>query len=178
MNRFAELGMVLTATVAMGLAACSPEPAAPEAPPPPQKVGREGAYDAAQGTPEAFVRALYAAYAHPPAEPVTPGRDYLLQRSLNAMILYDHKNAAEKGGQPHLKNDPVCDCDGGTVVLKSVTVTPGETNMADAAVIFTVDGVEKSQVLALEREGGRWRVKDVVRPGEKPLSEQLLAIIS
>lgn len=170
--------IVLMAIGAVALAACSPEAPAPVEPPAPVKVGREGAYEAAQGTPEQFVRALYDVYKNPPAEPVTPGRDYLLQRTLNAMILYDDKNAREAGKQKYLQNDPVCDCTGGEVVLKTLEITPLETNHAEAAVMFTIDGTEKSQKLKLEREGGRWKVADVLRDGQKPLTEQLLAVIS
>lgn len=176
------MGALAVLALGAGVMACSQEPAtdasadsAPAAAP--QKVGREGAYEAALGTPEQFVRALYDVYKNPPTEPVTPGRDYLIQRSLNAMILYDNKNAQEKGTPRYLKNDPICDCNGGEVVLTSVQITPKETNFADAAVAFTVDGTPKAQTLVLEKEGGRWKVKDVLRDGEKPLTEQLLAVI-
>ena len=159
------------------LAACSPEPepAAPEAP---KLVGRAAAKAAGEVSPEAFVRALYGIYQNPPAEPVQPGRDDLVQRSLNAMIFYDWKNANEAGREPVLKNDPVCDCTGGEVVLTSVKITEGERNFADADVTFSVDGVEKSQTLKLEKEGGRWKLLDVLKPGEKPLTERLTAAIS
>lgn len=176
------ISVLAVAALGAGVMACSQEPAtdasadsAPAAAP--QKVGREGAYEAALGTPEQFVRALYDVYKNPPTEPVTPGRDYLIQRSLNAMILYDNKNAQEKGTPRYLKNDPICDCNGGEVVLTSVQITPKEANFTDAAVAFTVDGTPKAQTLVLEKEGGRWKVKDVLRDGEKPLTEQLLAVI-
>lgn len=168
----------IMALSAMAVAACSSETQAPAEPPKPQLVGREAAIEAGNGTPEEFVRALYAAYAHPPAEPVQPGRDMLVQRTLNAMIFYDWRNAKEAGRQPHLRNDPVCDCNGGDVILKSVDITEGERNFADAAVIFTVDGTEKRQTVKLEKEGGRWKVLDIVKPGEKPLTEQLTAVLS
>ena len=175
------MGALASVALAAGVMACSQESAtdvaADIAAAAPQKVGREGAYEAALGTPEQFVRALYDVYKNPPAEPVTPGRDYLIQRSLNAMILYDNKNAQEKGTPRYLKNDPICDCNGGEVVLTSVQITPKEANFADAAVTFTVDGTPKAQTLVLEKEGGRWKVKDVLREGEKPLTEQLLAVI-
>lgn len=176
------MGALAVLALGAGVMACSQEPAtgaaADSAAAAPQKVGREGAYEAALGTPEQFVRALYDVYKNPPTEPVTPGRDYLIQRSLNAMILYDNKNAQEKGTPRYLKNDPICDCNGGEeVVLTSVQITPKEANFADAAVAFTVDGTPKAQTLVLEKEGGRWKVKDVLRDGEKPLTEQLLAVI-
>ncbi|WP_297804091.1 DUF3828 domain-containing protein [uncultured Brevundimonas sp.] len=162
--------------LALGAVACS-QPAEPEAPPAPKLIGREAAKAAGEVSPEAFVRALYAVYQNPPAEPVAPGRDELMQRSLNAMIFYDWRNARDAGRKPYLQNDPVCDCTGGEVVLKSVKITEGERNYADADVVFTVDGTEKSQVVKLEKEGGRWKVLDIVKPGEKPLTEQLLAVI-
>lgn len=164
------------AAVALVLAACS-QPVEPEAPPAPKLVGREAAKAAGEVSPEAFIRALYAVYQNPPAEPVAPGRDELMQRSLNAMIFYDWRNARDAGREPYLKNDPVCDCTGGEVVLKSVAITQGERNFADAAVVFTVDGTAKQQVVKLEKEGGRWKVLDIVKPGEKPLTDQLLAVI-
>lgn len=167
----------LVLVAALSLAACS-QPAEHEAPPAAKLVGREAAIAAGEVSPEAFIRSLYAAYDHPPAEPVAPGRDLLIQRTLNAMIFYDWRNAKEAGREPHLKNDPVCDCTGGKVVLKTVTITEGERNYADAAVVFTVDGMEKSQTVKLEKEGGRWKVLDIVKPGEKPLTEQLTAVLS
>jgi len=160
------------------VSACS-QPAEPEpaAPPAPNLVGRAAAKAAGEVSPEAFVRALYEVYQNPPAEPVQPGRDDLMQRSLNAMIFYDWKNARDAGRKPVLQNDPVCGCTGGDVVLKSVKITEGERNFADADVVYTVDGMEKTQIVKLEKEGGRWKVLDIVKPGEKPLTEQLLAAI-
>lgn len=160
------------------VSACS-QPAEPEpaAPPAPKLVGRAAAKAAGEVSPEAFVRALYEVYQNPPAEPVQPGRDDLMQRSLNAMIFYDWKNARDAGRKPVLQNDPVCGCTGGDVVLKSVKITEGERNFADADVVYTVDGMEKTQIVKLEKEGGRWKVLDIVKPGEKPLTEQLLAAI-
>ncbi len=160
------------------LSACSQEPQAPVEPPKPKLVGREAAIEAGNVSPEAFIKALYEVYQNPPAEPVQPGRDMLMQRTLNAMIFHDARNALEAGRKPYLQNDPVCDCNGGEVILKSVEITEGERNFADAAVIFTVDGVEKRQTVKLEKEGGRWKVLDIVKPGEKPLTERLLAVIS
>lgn len=161
----------------MVLIACSPEPEAEPVPEAPKLVGRAAAKAAGEVSPEAFIRALYEVYQNPPAEPVAPGRDDLKQRSLNAMIFYDWKNARDAGRKPVLQNDPVCDCTGGEVALKSVKITEGERNFADADVVFTVDGVEKSQIVKLEKEGGRWKVLDIVKPGQKPLTEQLLAAI-
>lgn len=172
-----RLTISAVALMALGMAACS-QPAEPEAPAAPKLVGREAAKAAGEVSPEAFVRALYEVYQNPPAEPVQPGRDELLQRSLNAMIFYDWKNARDAGRKPVLQNDPICDCTGGAVALKTVKVTDVETNFADADVVFTVDGVEKTQLVKLEKEAGRWKVLDIIKPGQKPLTDQLTAAIS
>ncbi|KQY93664.1 MULTISPECIES: DUF3828 domain-containing protein [unclassified Brevundimonas] len=174
---------VLIAAVLTGLAACSPEGApsepadAPAALPP----GRPAIYEAAKVGPEAFVRALYAVYAAPgqgPGEPPPPpGRDPIYDRMLNAMIGEDFRKA--NGEVPTLNYDPICGCqDSGDFTLDSVTVTETGPQAAEAAVVFTNMGETKRPTLKLVKEGAMWKVSDVLVPGEKPLTEQLMAAIS
>ncbi|RZI98126.1 MAG: DUF3828 domain-containing protein [Brevundimonas sp.] len=174
---------IVISAAALALAACSPEtpagePAdAPAALPP----GRPAIYEAAKVGPEEFVRALYAVHATPgatmgPALP--PGQDPIYDRMLNAMIGEDFRKAG--GEVPTLDYDPICGCqDSGDFRLDSVTVMPGaDARKADVAVVFSNMGETKRQTLELVKEGPMWKVNDVLVPGEKPLTEQLMAAIS
>lgn len=174
--------VLIAAAVLAGLAACSPpegqggEPAdAPAALPP----GRPAVYEAARVGPEEFVRALYAAQGSPAGmDPVPPpGQDPIYDRMLNAMIGADFAKAA--GGVPTLNYDPICGCqDSGDFTLDSVVVTQSDPRTAEAAVVFTNLGETRRQTLKLVKEGPMWKINDVLVPGEKPLTEQLLAVIS
>ena len=173
--------VLIAATVLAGLAACSPsgdeavEPADAPATLPP---GRPAIYEAARVGPEAFVRALYAAYATPDGlgEPPPPGRDPLYDRMLNAMIGEDFRKA--NGEVPTLNYDPICDCqDSEGFALESVAVTQAGPAEAEAAVVFVNMGETKRQTLKLVKEGPMWRVADVLVPGRQPLTEQLMAAI-
>lgn len=174
---------VLIAAVFAALAACSPsgdagvEPAdAPAALPP----GRPAIYEAARIGPEEFVRALYAVHATPGAgmgAPLVPGQDPIYDRMLNAMIGEDARKAGGEVGA--LNHDPICGCqDSGDFTLDSVVVTQSGPQAAEAAVVFTNLGETKRQTLKLVKEGGMWKVSDVLVPGERPLTEQLMAAIS
>lgn len=175
--------VLIAAAVMATLAACSPpegegaEPAdAPAALPP----GRPAIYEAARMGPEEFVRALYAVHTTPGAsmgEPPRPGQDPIYDRMLNAMIGADFAKA--NGEVPTLNYDPVCGCqDSENFTLDSVTVTQSGPAAAEAAVVFTNAGETKRQTLKLVKEGPMWKINDVLVPGEKPLTEQLMAAIS
>ncbi|WP_332658094.1 DUF3828 domain-containing protein [Brevundimonas sp.] len=181
--------LVLIPALALGLAACSqgdggkarePASAAAGAAVPGGPVSSDAVYAAAEAGPEPFVRALYAQYVNggPQGEPPAPGRDPLYDRMLNAMIGEDFRKAG--GEVPTLNYDPVCACqDSGDFTLDSVTVLPGaDARKADVAVVFTNMGETKRQTLKLVKEGRMWKVGDVLVPGEKPLTEQLMAAIS
>ncbi|MDO9586859.1 MAG: DUF3828 domain-containing protein [Brevundimonas sp.] len=174
--------VLIAAAVLAGLAACSPEGAAPEPADAPAALppGRPAIYEAARVGPEAFVRALYAVHATPGGgmgEPLAPGQDPIYDRMLNAMIGADFARAA--GEVPTLNYDPVCDCqDSEGFVLESVTVTQSGPAAAEAAVVFVNMGETKRQTLKLVKEGPMWKVSDVLVPGRPPLTEQLMAAIS
>ena len=178
--------LILTAVVAvLAMSACSSgeEAKAPEAPAaaaPTAPAGRDAVYAAAEAGPEPFVRALYAQYVNggPQGEPPAPGRDPIYDRMLNAMIGEDFRKAG--GEVPTLNHDPICGCqDSADFTLDSVAVTPGaDERKADVAVVFTNMGETKRQTLKLVKEGRMWKVSDVLVPGEKPLTEQLMAAIS
>ena len=175
---------IMISAAAFALAACSPETPASEpadAPAAALPPGRPAIYEAAKVGPEAFVRALYAVHATPGAtmgEAPPPGRDPIYDRMLNAMIGEDFRKA--NGEVPTLSYDPICGCqDSGDFTLDSVTVMPGaDARKADVAVVFTNMGETKRQTLKLVKEGPMWKVSDVLVPGEKPLTEQLMAAIS
>ena len=176
--------VLIAAAVLAGLAACSsPEGAATEPADAPAALppGRPAIYEAAKVGPEAFVRALYAVHVTPGAgtgEPPAPGQDPIYDRMLNAMIGEDFRKA--NGEVPTLNYDPICACqDSGDFTLDSVTVTPGaDERKADVAVVFTNLGQTKRQTLKLVKEGAMWKVSDIIVPGEKSLTEQLMAAIS
>ncbi|HEX8660567.1 MAG TPA: DUF3828 domain-containing protein [Brevundimonas sp.] len=178
-----QLILTTVAVLALALSACSNDEAkAPEASAaaPSGPVGRDAVYAAAEEGPEPFVRALYGQYINggPQGEPPAPGRDPLYDRMLNAMIGEDFRKAG--GEVPTLNYDPICGCqDSGNFTLESVTVIPGaDDRKADVAVVFTNMGETKRQTLKLVKEGRMWKVSDVLVPGEKPLTEQLMAAIS
>jgi len=159
------------------LAACSPsEPAetATTATTATVPAGPQTLDEASRAGPEPFVRALYARYddGAMPA-PVPPGQNPIFSRKLNAMI-----GADDRQGTGALTNDPVCDCQGGTIALQQVTITETGQNLAEAALTLTRDGVAHQQTLKLIKEGPAWRVEDVVVPGREPLTTTLLAAIS
>ena len=176
--------VLIAAAVLAGLAACSsPEGAATEPADAPAALppSRPAIYEAAKVGPEAFVRALYAVHVTPGAgmgEPPVPGQDPIYDRMLNAMIGEDFRKA--NGEVPTLNYDPICACqDSGDFILDSVTVTPGaDERKADVAVVFTNLGQTKRQTLKLVKEGAMWKVSDITVPGEKSLTEQLMAAIS
>jgi len=177
--------VLIAAAVLAGLTACSePEGAATEPADAPAALppGRAAIYEAAKVSPEAFVRALYAVYATPgpglSEPPPAPGQDPIYDRMLNAMIGEDFRKA--NGEVPTLNYDPICGCqDSGDFTVVSVTVTPGPNDRkADAAVVFTNMGQAKRQTLKLVKEGAMWKVSDITVPGEKSLTEQLMAAIS
>lgn len=140
--------------------------------------GRPAIYAAALDGPESFVRALYAVYATPGGtlEALPPGRDPIYGRTLNAMIGADFRKAA--GEVPYLNHDPICGCqDSDGLVLESVVVTETGAATAEAVVVFTNLGEQRTQTLKLLKEGQSWRVVDVLVPGQPPLTEQLLKVI-
>lgn len=156
--------LTLAAMVLM-LAACSeaeapPAPVEPALPP-----GREAIYAAAQEGPEAFVRALYSAYAADALGEAPPvGREPLYGRTLNAALMHDGR----KGSGRMVDYDVVCDCqDIDGMSLTSVTVNQTDRNTATAEVVFVNGGETKTQTLGLVREGPSWRVGDVTRAGEE-----------
>ena len=150
--------------------------------------GRPAIYQAAEESPEAFVRALYAVYPARFAGVVgqeasvgvdaspEPGQDPIYSRKMNAMIGGDFR--AAKGEVPFLNYDPICGCqDGENFTLDSLAVTPTSAKEADAAVVFTNAGQTTHQTLKLIKEGPMWRVEDVIDDKGHALSTDLLAVM-
>lgn len=165
-------------------AACSPaEEKAPDPAPAPAEApltGRAAIYAAGERDAEAFVRALYANAAaplanDPAAATISPGRDPLYSRTLNALIGVDFREA--KGEVPYLNYDPVCACqDADGFALAGLKMTPNGDKAASAEVTFTNHGETQQQTLKLVKEGPMWRIADVVDAKGKSLHDALMAI--
>lgn len=170
---------MMTAAV-LALTACSPAedkaPAPAEAP----LTGRAAIYAAGEKDAEAFARALYAAppTASPdPAAVVTPGRDPLYSRTLNALIGVDFRDAQSRDEVPYLNYDPVCACqDADGFALTALKMTPDGDKAATAEVTFTNHGQTHQQTLKLVREGPMWRIADIIDAKGKSLHDALMAI--
>ena len=172
--------VILSAVAAALLAACSNPTTDPsgaqavDAGPP----GREAIYAAATTTPEAFVRALYAPYVAggPKDETPAPGQDPVYSRMMNATIGADFRIA--KGEVTSLNYDLICGCqDQGDFTLDSVVVTQGGPNAADAVVAFTNAGATTRQTLKLQREGGAWKVDDIVGADGRSVQQETIKLI-
>lgn len=173
---------IMTATVlALTAAACSPAEEAPPAPAEAALTGRAAIYAAGEKDAEAFVRALYANAAAPSATPdpaaaaISPGRDPLYSRTLNALVGADFR--AAKGEVPYLNYDPICACqDADGFALTALKMTPDGDKAASADVTFTNHGETHRQTLKLVKEGLMWRIADVVDAKGKSLHDELMAI--
>ena len=172
---------IMTAAVlALTAAACSPAEEKAPAPAEAPLSGRAAIYAAGEQDAEAFVRALYANAAapvanDPAATAITPGRDPLYTRTLNALVGADF-NAA-KGEVPYLNYDPICACqDADGFALTALKMTPDGDKAASAEVTFTNHGQTHQQTLKLVREGPMWRIADVIDGQGKSLHDALMAI--
>ncbi|MEN5167999.1 DUF3828 domain-containing protein [Brevundimonas pondensis] len=178
-----RIQVLVTATVlALTAAACSPAedkaPAPAEAP----LTGRATIYAAGEQSAEAFARALYADAAAPMANDpakaaISPGRDPLYSRTLNALIGVDFREAEAKNEVPYLNYDPICACqDADGFALTALKMTPDGDKAATAEVAFTNHGQTHQQTLKLVREGPMWRIADVIDAKGKSLHDALMAI--
>ncbi|MND95504.1 hypothetical protein D3C80_877600 [compost metagenome] len=172
--------MMTAAVLALTAAACSPAEEKAPAPAEAPLSGRAAIYAAGEQDAEAFVRALYANAAapvanDPAATAITPGRDPLYTRTLNALVGADF-NAA-KGEVPYLNYDPICACqDADGFALTALKMTPDGDKAASAEVTFTNHGQTHQQTLKLVKEGPMWRIADVIDGQGKSLHDALMAI--
>ena len=174
--------MTAAAVLALTAAACSPAEEKAPAPAEAPLTGRASIYAAGEKDAEAFVRALYANAAaplanDPAAATISPGRDPLYSRTLNALIGVDFREAQSRDEVPYLNYDPVCACqDADGFALKTVTMTPDGPQAATAEVVFTNHGRERRQTLKLVKEGPMWRIADIIDDKGKSLHDDLMAI--
>lgn len=171
----------MTATVLiLATAACSPAEEKTPAPAEAPLIGRAAVYAAGEKDAEAFVRALYANAAAPqPNDPkaamISPGREPLYSRTLNALVGVDFREA--KGEVPYLNYDPICACqDADGFALTALKMTPDGDRAASADVTFTNHGQTHRQTLKLVKEGPMWRIADVIDDKGKSLHDALMAI--
>jgi len=177
--------LATAAALALTAAACSEPTSTPAAAEKaaPALTGRAAVYAAGEKDAEAFVRALYARVSElrdppDPAEAtITPGRDPLYSRTMNALIGVDDREAKRTNSAPYLDHDPICACqDINGFALKSVTMTPDGPRAATADVVFTNHGEDQRRTLKLLKEGPMWRIADVIDDKGKSLHDDLMAI--
>ena len=144
--------------------------------------GRAAIYAAGEQNAEAFARALYADAAAPLADDpakaaISPGRDPLYSRTLNALIGVDFREAEAKREVPYLNYDPICGCqDAEGFALTALKMTPDGDKAASAEVTFTNHGQTQRQTLKLLKEGPMWRIADVIDGQGQSLHDALMAI--
>ncbi|MFK0298548.1 DUF3828 domain-containing protein [Brevundimonas sp. NPDC090276] len=173
----------MTAAVVLALTAAACSPAEDKAPAPAEAplTGRAAIYAAGEQSAEAFARALYAApptaSPDPAAAAVSPGRDPLYSRTLNALIGVDFRDAQSRNEVPYLNYDPVCACqDADGFALNGLKMTPDGDKAATAEVTFTNHGQTHQQTLKLVREGPMWRIADIIDAKGKSLHDTMMAI--
>ena len=175
----------MTAAVLALTAACSPAEEKAPAPAPAAEApltGRAAIYAAGEKDAEAFVRALYANAAaplanDPAAAAISPGRDPLYSRTLNALIGVDFREAQSRNEVPYLNYDPVCACqDADGFALTGLKMTPDGDKAASANVTFSNHGETQKQTLKLVKEGPMWRIADVIDAKGQSLHDALMAI--
>ena len=178
-----RIQVLVTATVlALTATACSPAEEKTPAPAEAPLTGRAAIYAAGEQSAEAFARALYADAAAPMANDpakaaISPGRDPLYSRTLNALIGVDFREAEAKNEVPYLNYDPICACqDAEGFALTALKMTPDGDKAATADVTFTNHGQTHRQTLKLVKEGPMWRIADVIDDKGKSLHDALMAI--
>ena len=177
--------LATAAVLALTAAACSAEKEAPASAEAAASAltGRAAVYAAGEKGAETFVRALYARAATPQTTPdpaeaaITPGRDPLYSRTLNALIGVDFREAQSRDEVPYLNYDPVCACqDADGFALKTVTMTPDGPRAATADIVFNNHGEDQRRTLKLLKEGPMWRIADIIDDKGKSLHDDLMAI--
>lgn len=127
---------------------------------------------------EAFVRALFDAY-NDTSGSTGPGNPW----SAGTQALLDADSEAAQG-VGYLEADPICDCqDWDRLRVTSLAVASTGADSADAVVAFVMgdDGKTTHETLKLVREGGAWKVDDIVygeghsMVGEPPLKQGVAA---
>ena len=173
--------LMTAAMLTLATAACSPAEEKAPAPAEAPLTGRAAIYAAGEQSAEAFARALYAAppsaTPDPAAATVSPGRDPLYSRTLNALIGVDFRDAQSRDEVPYLNYDPICACqDADGFALTALKMTPDGDKAATAEVTFTNHGQTHQQTLKLVKEGPMWRVSDIIDAKGKSLHDELMAI--
>jgi hypothetical protein len=139
---------------------------------------REAVYAAAAEGAEPFVRAIYAQFVNggPKGEPPAPGQDPMFSRTMNALIGADFR--AANGEVPTLNYNPFCSCqDQGKFVVTALAVAQADASTAQASVAFANAGQARRVQLKLVREGGNWKVDDIVDvDGEGSLHDALMKV--
>jgi hypothetical protein len=142
--------LMLTAA-SLALAACNqPAETAEAAPTAP-------AATQAEQTPEAYVRGVYAG-----GYDVEPGQGLWSART-DALVA-ETRRLTEPGEIGFFEADPICDCQDGTPVLRSVAVTSTGPDSADVSVVQGFSDVADTvhnKTYNLVREGGAWKIDDM-----------------
>jgi len=161
----------VAACAALMLGACGEPAAAPEASatmpvavaglPQTAEAAASGIAKAAAETPEAFIRAVYGLYADGvPSEAATfPAAIW----STRTRTLWAEVEAAQVAEGGVIYEGQLCECnDYSQFQVSSVATTMDGADKASAAVAFTNGGQPTAQTVKLVREGGLWRIDDVL----------------
>ena len=161
------------------LAACKqPAPTPPGAPPSPAAAHAATPPPAADpyAGAEAFVRNIYAGYLADEPDESRLNRVAPPMWSARMQALMDRDVALAGEHLPFLDADPICNCqDHGDITVREVRLAPAPGGAVDAAVRFVNFETEETTVLRLIREGGGWRIDDIVNDEGEPTLAAALA---
>ena len=163
--------LTVAACAALMLGACAEPAAAPDAPaatpvvedglPQSAEAAAAGIAKAAAETPEAFIRAVYGLYADGvPSDAATfPAAIW----STRTRTLWAEVEAAQVAEGGIIYEGQLCECnDYSQFQVISIATTMDGADKASAAVAFTNGGEPTAQTVKLVREGGLWRIDDVM----------------
>ncbi len=164
--------LTVAACAALILGACAEPAAAPDASaatpatvvaglPQTAEAAAAGIARAAAETPEAFIRAVYGLYADGvPSDAATFPAAIWSTRTRTLWAEVDAAQVAEGGV---IYEGQLCECNDYTQFqVTSVATTMDGIDKASAAVAFTNGGAPTAQTVKLVREGGLWRIDDVI----------------
>jgi hypothetical protein len=128
---------------------------------------------AADGSPRAFVAAIYDAYVGKNGDGVPMDSNQKIQRyfepSLAAQMVKDQNDAAQRKEVSTLDFDPFVDAQDWDIAAYNVTVSDKGADKASATVTFNNFGKPQTVVLDLVKIKNDWKISDIAwTPHENP----------